>query len=702
MKKCKNFYKISILLFLIINTLCNNSIASTYSSIEFVNEYYGACYMVPVSNKDKLRRLLNNEDIIILSKSQNKKDQVNYEYELNNLYKQFISNLKIHRLGFYEIYSSNQTFLGVAGFLLENEKDGKISPKVYCYLLPEHKERKIESDVFSVLTDYAFQISSFDKVSVDNVKSNQIVKDLEYQGYVISNMEAKSYEITRTIRHKKGLLQLSKIILADPKRFIPRVNYFATVDMERSRNLWHQYFGKGLQLCTGGSNTSFLALKDLNMINLEDFKGYRTDKSTTTYISEIDLKNFLYEEQIIKKHEMLDNLNVSFCLGSHEGLMRLGRVIYNQLNNNGLFAPYGSYGLTVNKLGTMKPAPYKIHLVDMDRDRGEKINLESLKKYINMYPNSKTLLLEIKTLAGAIYTEEELSKIIALCKSKGLFLIMDYTHYGMELSDKQSFPDILKLCFNQDYHQFAILYTASKVYGLERARIGFTILSKKNSIDNFAKIYSEELYAPLGEIGDLPFEVTRALINTSVEERAQYKYNNAQRLRFNMNLMIAYIEGINSPMIDSDLKEKIRCEIPSYYTNGINGVRVLYKPLAGMQLKVDVSNLQNKYFSNIRMYNSEIFSHALNRTYNISTLHAFKILDPSGFTLRLAFMDRDHVHRGMRSMKSFVNSLTDKPTENECFPGVMNVLQKNQENIELEQENKNLEQKYWGQIIKPK
>lgn len=153
----------------------------------------------------------------------------------------------------------------------------------------------------------------------------------------------------------------------------------------------------------------------------------------------------------------------------------------------------------------------------MDRDKGEKLNLESLKKYIDMYPNSKTLLLEIKTLAGVIYTEKELNDIIALCKLKNLFLIMYYTHYGMELSNKQSFPDILKLCFNQDYHQFAILYTGSKVYGLERARIGFTILSKKNSINNFFQIYSEELYAPLGEIGDLPFEVTRALINTSVQ-----------------------------------------------------------------------------------------------------------------------------------------------------------------------------------------
>lgn len=165
--------------------------------------------------------------------------------------------------------------------------------------------------------------------------------------------------------------------------------------------------------------------------------------------------------------------------------------------------------------------------------------------------------------------------------------------------------------------------------------------------------------------------------------------------------MIAYIEGINSPMIDSDLKEKIRYELTPYYTNGIDGVRVLYKPLAGMQMKVDVSNnLQNKYFSNIRMYNSEIFSHALNRTYDISTLHAFEILDPYGFSLRLAFMDRDHVHRGMRSIKSFVNSLTNKPTKNEFFPEVMSTLQINQNNVDLE--HKNLEQKYWKQIIKPK
>lgn len=656
------------------------------NKIIFSNKYYGACQLIPTLSKDKLKYVLQDEENANLISIIDDTDKTNSK--LDNIYSQLISKFKRSRLGLYEIYSVNQTFLGIAGFLNDSTKEDDY-PKIHCYIFTEHQGKEIEEDVYAALIDYAFQISNTDKIIIDTLKSkhNKIIQSL---GYFKNSTHAVQtglknnhvhYEITRTMRRQRGLFELSKIIEMDPDRFIPRLNHLATIDMERSRELWSDYFGKGVPLCTGGSATSLLSLKDLSMINLDSFSGYRTDNPTTTSISEDDMKRFLLEEQIIPR-EILNDVNVSFCLGSHEGIVRLGRCIYNQYNNDGIFFPQCAYGLIVHCLGTMKPTSYKIHLVEVDRKNGEKINLESLKTAIDKNPKAKTLILEMKTIAGGIYTEQEINKIIALCKNQGIFLIMDYTHVGMEFKSKKLFPDFIRLCFNQNYHDFALAYTGSKIYGLERARVGFAIFSKKNKIDNLSKSYDTELSCFLGEIPNLPYEAMKALFETPIERRLSYKSYNAEKLRYNMNLMLAYVEGLDSAMIDSDIKNEIKKELSPYYTKGIKGIRIVYKPLGGMHMKVDMSELKNKYFYNIQMFNSEIFTHAINKTYNIATLHSFDFMDPYGFTMRLSFIDRDHVHRGMRAITNFVQELSDEPDRNDFLPQAMEMLNESKARIE--------------------
>lgn len=140
-----------------------------------------------------------------------------------------------------------------------------------------------------------------------------------------------------------------------------------------------------------------------------------------------------------------------------------------------------------------------------------------------------------------------------------------------------------------------------------------------------------------------------------------------------MNLMLAYLEGADSLNIDDTLRKEIASELSVPYATGIKGMDAVYKPVSGTHMKVDISALRSRYFSNIRMYDSEIFSYALNKAYGVSTLHAFQIMDPSGSTLRLCFGDKGHVHRGMRAMHNFIKSLTDIPAENQFFPGVKSI-----------------------------
>lgn len=676
-KQKYKYTRVYSLIFLFLSSYCQ---ALEYE-IEFQNKYYGVSVMTPVRGVTKLTEVLQNKDIMLHTSIGDKEDKTCSPERLFNIHEQFESNLRKYLLGFYEAYTSDHTFLGVAGFFVDKEKDGSISPEICCYLLQEHQGRKVGSDIISSLTAYAFQVSNCPKVIGDAFETSLSTKVFTRLGYVRRNHQYPSedkkhagqirYKLSRQQYLKKGLFELSQVILRDPKKFIPSIYTVATDNMERVRALWFGNFSKGVPLCNGGSDKSFLHLEDLDKTNLHDFHGYRSDRTSSRYLSELEMKNFLMEEDVITDSTILPELRVAFCLGSHEGIMRLARCLHHPKLNDGILCPLGAYGFTSCGLATMKPTPYKIYLTDTQE--GDKIDIGKLEHSITAHPRAKTLLFELKTIAGAVYTQEEIKAIIALCKLKGLFLIADITHAGMEFHEHSAFPDITTLCLQQDYHQFGVIYTGSKIYGLERARVGFLVLSEKNIIPNLYSMYTKDLYRVSGSVGDLPFEAAHTLFNVPVKERKSYKRDNSKKYRFNMNLMLAYIEGIHSPRIDADLHQDINSELPLPYAQGIKGLHVDHKPQSGTHMKIDVSFLRNMHFSNVPMNNAEIFSYALNKTYGIATLHAFQIMDVSGTTLRLCFGDKGHVHRGMRAISNFVNLLTNMPSENEFMPGIRNV-----------------------------
>jgi aspartate/methionine/tyrosine aminotransferase len=465
------------------------------------------------------------------------------------------------------------------------------------------------------------------------------------------------------------LAKLSKFIKNQASKLLPNLDDLVTDHGQRVGPLWFMNFSKGVPLSSGGVEDCFINLIEIkNNPNLRDFNMYRSDRGSV-FLSQEAMKKFLFEEKAIKTTVYLKNLYISFCLGSHEGVMRIARCIYKKNINDGMLFPVNSYGLLASAVASMKPANYTVKLIKTHKKLGGKISLESLKELLQKNPSTRTLFLELKTLAGATYTAGELRDIVKICKEFSVFLIADATHINMEFNEKHAFADISTISLQEGFHEFAGVYTASKTYGLERARVGFMVFSKQLKASAPYTI-EVDLYRMIGASFDLPFEVANMLLTASLEDRGKFITANKEKLRFNMNIMIAYIEGVNSNKLDSDLIDKIRIAIPASYHAGIKGLRLFYKPEGGMHLIVNTSRLQEKYLANIRMFNSEIFCYALNMMAEVVTLHAFCILDPKGFSMRLSFPNVIDVHKGMQKIHEFVKMLTDQPRINPYFSGL--------------------------------
>lgn len=458
------------------------------------------------------------------------------------------------------------------------------------------------------------------------------------------------------------LQKLSQFIKEERLNLVPNDSLIENV--ERTGRIWPK-LNKEILLSKGGVKASLIHLYATHSTpNLRTLDGYRTDRTTSKILPREAIKKFLMEDGVLVQGTKLDEYDAEICLGSHEGFTRVARCIYHPKENNGMFYPTCGYGLLAAAVATMKPIGYNVHMIGVNRNNGEKIDLKQLEELANGHPSAKTLFLDLKTIAGAVYSEKELRNIIAFCKQKKLFLIIDAAYMNMEFDKSFAFPNVSSLCKQQDYHDFILLYTTSKLYGLERARLGFVLASKKNKFANLCDVIERDLYRVNGSVGDLPFEVGADLLSSSLKDRRHFIATRNAYHRFNMNLMLAYIKGVESKLIDEDVRADVKAAIPAPYQSGIPGIKVVYKPEGGIQMKVDTSGLQGKYYANIRMYNSEIFSYVLNMVGDVVALNANQILDPEGFSLRLSFPVREDVHRGMRAIHDFVKSLTDEPTPN--------------------------------------
>lgn len=589
--------------------------------LTITNSYYGQCVLSPAKSMDKFNLVLQS---LQTNRSKDKVSSETFWQESSKQYAAILSNPEKQTLGFYEIYAKSE-FLGIAGYL--SNTGGNTYQEIYIQLLPAHRDKGLAREVIEAL-------------------------DADRKLYL-----------------------LSEIIKKEHKKLAPRIHDMTLANAERTRLLWTTYFNKGILLSNGGVRRSFInpgeLLENNTNVNLQSFNFYRSDRATSTILTQEQIRKFLREEGALSQHAGVEDMHFSFSLGAHEGFTRLTRCLYNH-HNKEIFYPMGGYAPMAEGIAAMKPTPYKVHLLPTVDHDGGKICPKTILAASKAHPFCKTLYMELKTTAGAIYTAHELQQIIILCKRKGFFLIVDMAHINMHFHDNYKFPDITDLCHKHDFHDYATLFTCSKTYGLERGRIGFISISKKTSkVKALDYQIDEDLYAVLGSMDDMHFELIKALMGSELSNRQAHINQNIAELRFNMNLMLAYLEGVNSNKIDTDLRESIRAEISPNYRNGIKGVCCSYKPEAGIQMKVDISGLINKYFYNIKIFNSEMFCYALNIIGKVVSLHSYQILDPHGCSLRLSFSIKDDIHSGMQSMHDFVKMLKNYPTENRFLLGVL-------------------------------
>ncbi len=666
------------------------------------NDIVGKISFDQFKDKDRLRTILQNPNIVSLSSISGEKGRVATEERIDSLYVCMVSDHKRFGLGFYEIYSDSKEFIGIAGFFMNQDKQ-EIFPEICYYILPEFQRKRLGSDLVDTLIEYAFASNLFEKIYADAFpenkasktileKRNFLPRDKQFQSdhrnygqtrYELTRQNWEKYQLERLATSQKSTSasqhhdasgniernpaeELSKIILAERRALIPIIYNMAN-DMERTRRLWYSYFKEGVNLANGGVEDSILTTADIakDNDNLYGFNMYRSDRSSSTSFPDDSVKKFLLEENLLSSQTNMTDISTTFCFGSHEGFTRLARCIYSA-KNTGMIYPSGGYGFLACAAATMKPTPYSVYLANIDRDNGEKILVSDLERLVKEHPKAKTLYLEAKTTCGAVYKKEELEEIIKVCKAYNIFFILDTAHLNMEFSKGSSFPDITVICQEQNYRNFAILYTASKTYGFERARVGWIIVSNPN----LSAKMSRDLYRVNGSAGDLYFEAAKKLMHHPVEERMRFISNNIEKHKLNMNIMIAYIEGVNSENIDQEFKEQVKLEIPTKYHDGIRGLKIVYKPEGGIQMKVDMSELQNKYFLNIRMFNSEIFYYTLNKMTNVVALHSYQIMDCNGLGMRLSFSIRDDIHKGMRRINDFVQTLCSEPSQNKFMPDV--------------------------------
>lgn len=647
--------------------------------IIFTNSHYGKCALYALKNKDNFKLVLQNPNVIALTSIGDTAKSLVSDPRIDKLFATAQYNQTKHGFGFYEIYAQ-QTFLGIAGFFCHHEENG-ICPEICIYLLPQHSGQGLGGDITAALVDYAFTVNTCNKIYADAFPENNSTLILNKQGFVARKQPEQfkantkqfgqiRYELTK---EDFALYLLSKIIITEGKNLAPIIDDMTIENLERIRKLWYKYFKQGIPLSNGGVRYSFINPSDVftnNNPNLQSFNIYRSDRVESSVLDQETIMHFLQEELADNNHINWEEIYNCFCLGSHEGATRILRCIYDPQHNKEMFYPIGGYAFLAAGASTMKPVAYKINLVPTNDTDGGKISLQNLIATHKKYPTCKTLFIELKTTAGAIYTAQELQAIIRFCKEKQMFIIADAAHLNMHFDDNLPLQNMISLCENAGFYDYAIIYTGSKTYGLERARIGFIAMSKKNSHkENLYEIIERDLYRVLGSLGDLPFETMKLLMEAPLEKRQAYLKHNRDSHRFNMNLMLAYLEGIDSKKIDSDLRAQIMAEIPANYAEGIPGMYCTYKPEAGIQMKVDISEISGKYLYNIKILNAEIFSYLLNKMANVVTLHSYQILDPKGTSLRLSFSIKSDVHQGMQAIHDFVKKLKDYPSENRFLFG---------------------------------
>lgn len=301
---------------------------------------------------------------------------------------------------------------------------------------------------------------------------------------------------------------------------------------------------------------------------------------------------------------------------------------------------------------------YKLAFIDVNKNNGDRITKDFLLESIKSKPNAKILYLDGKTTAGAYYTKEELEAIVKILQRNNIFLIYDNAYANMEFKNTSKQQSIIDICKKYNYDKFVVLSTASKTYGLERARIG--LITTPNQ-----KIYKElekNLYVNVvGSVGDISAVLFKQLIKLPLEERKAFLKKAQKRHELNRDTLICYIESIESTNINPENRELIRQSIPRHFHDGIPNIKLSYVPNGGIHCKIDCSLCMGKYFGNIKIENVEMLYYLFNAIARVITIHSSQMADFYGNSMRLTFSSEQDVHAGMGKIHDFIELLSAHP-----------------------------------------
>ncbi|MDD6772068.1 MAG: pyridoxal phosphate-dependent aminotransferase [Inconstantimicrobium porci] len=344
------------------------------------------------------------------------------------------------------------------------------------------------------------------------------------------------------------------------------------------------------------------------------YKAMQDGKTKYTPSSGIESLKKAICNKFKKENNLEYNINqVIVCNGAKQCIANVFLSILNPEDEVLIPRPYWVSYPELVKLADGKPI-----FVDTKKQNDYKYSVDVLERYVSS--KTKAILLNSPgNPLGNVYTRDELTEIAAFAKKYDLFIISD------EIYEKLIYDDCKHISIaslNEDaYNRTIVINGVSKSYSMTGWRIGYCAASEKiiklmNSIQSHftSNPNSVAQYATLEALtGD---QSTIAIMAKAFDERR----NIAMNMLDNIN-EISYI-----------------------------------KPQGAFYIMIDISNLINKSFNDIKIKDSLAFSKLLLEAENVAVIPGSAF----GFEnyIRISYAtSSENVKKGIERLQAFINNL---------------------------------------------
>lgn len=344
------------------------------------------------------------------------------------------------------------------------------------------------------------------------------------------------------------------------------------------------------------------------------YKAMQDGKTKYTPSSGIESLKKAICNKFKKENNLEYNINqVIVCNGAKQCIANVFLSILNPEDEVLIPRPYWVSYPELVKLADGKPI-----FVDTKKQNDYKYSVDVLERYVSS--KTKAILLNSPgNPLGNVYTRDELTEIAVFAKKYDLFIISD------EIYEKLIYDDCKHISIaslNEDaYNRTIVINGVSKSYSMTGWRIGYCAASEKiiklmNSIQSHftSNPNSVAQYATLEALtGD---QSTIAIMAKAFDERR----NIAMNMLDNIN-EISYI-----------------------------------KPQGAFYIMIDISNLINKSFNDIKIKDSLAFSKLLLEAENVAVIPGSAF----GFEnyIRISYAtSSENVKKGIERLQAFINNL---------------------------------------------